>query len=175
MNYRQNEKEAIAMIQKYLRQLSYHDPQIPNVAIDGIWENNTSHAVRNFQRKYELPQTGTVDFNTWELLKQKYDESIDKHSPIVRIEFFPVNPENYSFGIGNEGWQIGVLQHIIGELSKNYPFDAVEINEKYDLPTSNAIMDFQKIHGITPTGRVDRNTWNNLANSYNIMHYNTVE
>ena len=53
------EKEAIANLQKYLRQLSYTDNDIIPVPIDAVFGSVTSDSVKSFQRKYGLPERET--------------------------------------------------------------------------------------------------------------------
>jgi peptidoglycan hydrolase-like protein with peptidoglycan-binding domain len=51
-------------------------------------------------------------------------------------------------------------------------FDNLEINGVYDKATEKAIKDFQERGLLTPTGRVDRATWDSLARIYNLsLHY----
>lgn len=38
---------------------------IPNIAADGIYGPKTAEAVKAFQKQFDLPQTGVVDFATW--------------------------------------------------------------------------------------------------------------
>ena len=52
-------------LQYMLSVLAAYIPQIPNVAIDGIFGPATREAVIAAQRRFDLPQTGVVDFDTW--------------------------------------------------------------------------------------------------------------
>lgn len=45
---------------------------VPNLSIDGIYGNETAKAVREFQKLFDLPQTGIVDFRTWYKISQIY-------------------------------------------------------------------------------------------------------
>lgn len=38
---------------------------IPNITVDGIYGPATAEAVKAFQKQFDLPQTGIVDFPTW--------------------------------------------------------------------------------------------------------------
>ena len=53
-------------LQYMLSVLSAYIPEIPPVAIDGIFGPATRNAVIAAQRRFGLPQTGIVDFNTWD-------------------------------------------------------------------------------------------------------------
>ena len=45
---------------------------IPRVAADGIYGERTQEAVKAFQKIFDLPQTGIVDFATWYRISQIY-------------------------------------------------------------------------------------------------------
>ena len=165
----QNQSDAIRNIQKYLRQLSYHDEAINPVPIDGIWESDTARAVAAFQAKSSLPVTGRVDRETWEALRLAYEESIAQNSPPTALELFPREPRDYSLGVGDEGFLVDVVQYILGELESIYYFPAFSITGTYDTATADAIADFQRRNQIGASGRVDRETWDALAIQHNIL------
>ena len=64
----ENERVAIANLQRYLRQLAYFDETLGEVPIDGIFDSATEEALRAFQEGAGLPPTGRADFVTWETL-----------------------------------------------------------------------------------------------------------
>ena len=70
--------DKIRHLQYMLSILSTFIPQIPNVAIDGIFGPKTRDAVLAAQRWFSLPETGLVDDNTW-------DEIYDQFSGIENI------------------------------------------------------------------------------------------
>jgi len=61
MNDHPNQAPAVENLQRYLRQLSYDQPEIPAPPIDGIFESQTEEALRQFQRSRGLPVTGSAD------------------------------------------------------------------------------------------------------------------
>ena len=58
----------VLVIQSILRTLAQKYPNIPPVEITGEYDEATAQAVREFQKITGLPQTGTVDRATWNLL-----------------------------------------------------------------------------------------------------------
>ena len=70
--------DKIRHLQYMLSILSTFIPQIPNVAIDGIFGPKTRDAVLAAQRWFSLPETGLVDDDTW-------DEIYDQFSGIENI------------------------------------------------------------------------------------------
>ena len=165
----QNQSDAIRNIQKYLRQLSYHDEAINPVPIDGIWESDTARAVAAFQAINGLAVTGRVDLQTWEALRWAYEESIAQNSPPNSLEIFPREPRDYSLGVGDEVFLVDVVQYILGELESIYYFPAFSITGTYDTATADAIADFQRRNQIGASGRVNRETWDALAIQHNIL------
>lgn len=166
---RQNNKEATAMLQTYLRQLSYHDSDIPPVVIDGIFDSKTRDALRIFQRKNNLTPTGKADITTFDLLYQKYLDSLSEFGLPEPLSIFPVRPDGFYFGLGAEGFPVGVIQYILRELSGIYDIGGVEVSGNYDDLTSRAVALFQEKNRLFPTGRVDKATWNLLAEQSNAL------
>lgn len=57
--------DNVRMIQEQLNTISDTYTQIPKVAVQGMYNEQTAEAVRAFQRIFNLPVTGIVDFPTW--------------------------------------------------------------------------------------------------------------
>ncbi|MGM9585338.1 MAG: peptidoglycan-binding protein, partial [Faecousia sp.] len=70
-------------LQYMLQVLSSYIPEIPPVTIDGIFGSNTRDAVLAAQRRFGLPQTGVVDFDTWEAIYDQFSgiETISWRDP----------------------------------------------------------------------------------------------
>ena len=59
-------------LQYMLSVLSAYIPEIPPLTIDGIYGNATRAAVLAAQRRFGLPQTGIVDFDTWDEIYDQF-------------------------------------------------------------------------------------------------------
>ena len=59
-------------LQYMLSVLSEYIPEIPPLTVDGIFGQNTRAAVLAAQRRFGLPQTGEVDFQTWDEIYDQY-------------------------------------------------------------------------------------------------------
>ena len=163
-----NEQEAIRNLQRYLRQLSYVNPNIPPPPIDGIYDTATKEAVRAFQREEGLGDTGVVDAATWELLFKRYEESLRREGAPVPLAQFPRISPGYALREGDENFLVRLIQYALGELDLIYEgFDDVPQTGIYDAQTMDAVRNFQRRHGLTETGEVDRATWDALATTYN--------
>ncbi len=75
-------------LQYMLSVLSSYIPEIPPLSIDGIFGTATRNAVLAAQRRFGLPQTGRVDFDTW-------DEIYDQYAGIENTTLR--NPEDFPY------------------------------------------------------------------------------
>lgn len=57
--------DKVRQMQEQLNRIAKNYPAIPKITADGIYGNNTANAVRVFQKIFDLPQTGVVDYPTW--------------------------------------------------------------------------------------------------------------
>ena len=64
--------QKVAQIQEQLDTISQVYTEIPRLNADGIYGENTRDAVKAFQKIFDLPQTGIVDFATWYKISQIY-------------------------------------------------------------------------------------------------------
>ena len=62
----------VRQIQQQLARISQAYPAIPTIAADGIFGERTREAVEAFQRIFDLPASGVVDFPTWYKISQIY-------------------------------------------------------------------------------------------------------
>ena len=57
--------EKVRQLQQQLNRIARNYPAIPTLTPDGVYGSATADAVRTFQRIFNLPQTGIVDYPTW--------------------------------------------------------------------------------------------------------------
>lgn len=72
--------DKVSQLQYMLSVLSTYIPGIPPLSIDGIFGQNTRAAVLAAQRRFDLPETGNVDAETW-------DEIYDQFAGIENTSF----------------------------------------------------------------------------------------
>ena len=170
MESRTFEAEAIRNLQRYLLQLSFFDPAIPPVPLDGVWERETENSLRAFQRWRGLPVTGRVDPVTWDALYAAYLKNLADTGRPEPVYVFPRQPNEYSVGLGDEGALIYAIQYLLRERMIEYGLQEEEqlLTQIYDAATEAWVKKFQAIHGLPVTGRVDKATWNELAKASNM-------
>lgn len=79
----------VRFLQYMLAVLSEFIPEIPPVAVDGIYGSATRAAVLAAQRRFRLPETGTVGQQTWDEIYAQY--SGIETTALRSEERFPVN------------------------------------------------------------------------------------
>ena len=58
----------IRAMQTYLRYISRHIPEVQSVIPDGIYGAETEDSVSSFQKNFDLPESGIIDYETWEMI-----------------------------------------------------------------------------------------------------------
>ena len=104
--------DKVRHLQYMLSVLSAFIPEIPNVAVDGIFGSATRDAVIAAQRRFGLPQTGVVNFATW-------DEIYDQFAGIENTAFR--NGEKFPFpgGVENLASQLETTPQDLPDYSRS--------------------------------------------------------
>lgn len=84
--------EKVRLLQYMLSVLSSYIPSIPPLTIDGIYGQSTRAAVLAAQRRFNLPETGTVGEATWDEIYDQY--SGIENTTLRSRESFPLNGNN---------------------------------------------------------------------------------
>ena len=168
MTIYENEAQATANLQRYLRQLSYHHPEITPPPIDGIFDRDTERALREFQAMQELPITGRADRQTWDTLYAMYRASIAENEPPRTVAILPFVAGEILLEKGDEGFTINVLQYMLRELGESLAeLEEVEISGVFDEKTARAVRLFRAQNGLPEGETVDLVTWNTLVDRFN--------
>ncbi len=176
MTRQENERQAVMSIQRYLRRLSYFDPDITPPPIDGTYGEDTAASVRDFQRKNGLEPTGIVDRQTWDRIYFEYLLVSAEQDEPLGIGIFPRIPTNYAVSPGESWFLVELLQFMLSELGRDYDtLDSFERTGVYDSATEAAVREFQAINILPVTGMVDRRTWNAIVRQYNKTAQNFTE
>lgn len=83
--------DYVSFLQYMLAVISQFIPEIPPIAVDGIYGTSTRAAVLAAQRRFRLPETGVVDQQTWDKI---YDQYSGIENTVLRsTERFPARPQ----------------------------------------------------------------------------------
>jgi peptidoglycan hydrolase-like protein with peptidoglycan-binding domain len=161
---------GVQNIQYLISYLSQYYSTIPAVAIDGSYGRNTADAVRSVQRTFDLPVTGEVDFNTWDVMYRTYLGFIET----IPFEYVEGNILPYP-GIplrqGSEDDSVRVLQEYLRFISGFIPeIPSVNVTGYFGTQTRSAVIAFQQLYGIPTTGTVASVTWNAIADLYSDLY-----
>lgn len=64
--------DKVRQMQQQLARIARNYPAIPKIEADGVYGTQTQEAVKTFQKIFNLPQTGVVDFATWYAISNIY-------------------------------------------------------------------------------------------------------
>jgi len=163
--------EEIRQIQDMLRFISFFDEDIERTIPDGIYGESTALAVRSFQKKYGLYETGEVDNDTWDKIVVVYDESHRNNKREVKVSV--VDEGDIPIFVGDASESLFVIQAMLLALSRHFEnLNPVEITGVFDKKTQDAVEKVQIISGITPNAQIDRIFLNSLSELY--MSYITL-
>lgn len=79
--------EKVRQLQYMLSVISRYVPSIPGISVDGIYGTRTRAAVLAAQRRFQLPETGSVDNITWDEIYDQY--SGIENTSLRNAEVFP--------------------------------------------------------------------------------------
>lgn len=170
MTEHQNYSDAVWNLQRYLRQLALIEEGAVLPPVDGIFDDATEQALRQYQKSAGMSETGIADAPTWESLYADYRVSLSKNSPPVFVSLFPFEPFGFAYEKDSRGFTVAAIQYMLRELSREHGERlAIDVTGIYGEETQNAVAAFQDSVGITPNGVTDLLTWNSLADSFNLL------
>lgn len=159
-------QQDIRQVQEFLRAISASNEKIPQVVPDGIYGPQTAGAVRAFQEDYGLPITGEVDEGTWDSIVRIYDEVLAPITVPAKIGPFP--SPLFVLKKNDSGNLVFITQAMLNEISKSRPdIIMLPVNGIFDTAMEEKVKALQNWAKIYPTGKIDRETWNKLAEIYN--------
>ena len=154
--------EPVRVAQYYLSVISYFDPQIPQVIIDGIFDQNTREAVLALQQRNGLEPTGIIDRPTWNAIEAAYDTTLNSLSPEALAVKSEIYPGRY-LSLGISGEDVNDLQQFLqAAIARDPTLPPVSVTGTYDAATEAAVREIQRRAGITTNGIVGPLTWNRI-------------
>ncbi len=161
---------AVRSLQVFLNRISTNFPAIPKIpVVDGRFDDATQAAVREFQRIFNLQQTGSVDEATWYRIIFIYasvKRVAELNSEGIRTEDIEILYTE-DLKIGMQSNEVSNLQYYLAVIGAYY--DAVvpvEITGYFGEKTERSVKSFQKVFGLPQTGEVDRATRIDLYRAY---------
>ena len=157
--------EAVFELQSFLSNIGKLDSDISKIVPDGIFAEETTLAVKSFQRKYGLPETGTVNFETWESIKIKNAEVVFIASEPVQI--VRITNSDLPLIRGTDNNLVYTLHLMLNHVASRYDnFSPIPLQSLFDENTEKEVKRWQRVISHTESGQVDKITWNSLAEFY---------
>lgn len=160
------EKEkAVFEIQQYLRNIAKAESDAPAIIPDGIFSEETAEKVRAFQQKKGLDVTGQVNFATFEALRDESERVI--YEAALPVQLMAIGNDDLPLVYGDENEFVQKLKMMLNKASDNYGnFPRLKRDSRFDEDTETAVRRWQAVIFEEETGKVDKITWNSLANYY---------
>lgn len=158
-------EQPIRSLQTMLRVIAEDDPRLPTVVPDGIYGPTTMQAVAAFQRQYGIASSGITNQQTWDQIVAIYDNALIRVGKATPIEI--IMDAGQVFQSGDRSPYIYLLQSILIQLSMEHPrIQPPEHNGTFDSETEAAVIAFQRLADLPPTGKLDKVTWDHLVRQY---------
>lgn len=136
--------EHVVGLQLRLRLLGY------NLQGTGTYADNTLVAVKDFQRKNGINDSGIVGSKTWAALIGHLDKGLTGNGKIT--------PPTFSLNPGETNQD--KMFHLHNTLVRIHPYwDNLPDGDTYDAEWQNMVKDFQRRAGINPSGIIGPKTW----------------
>jgi hypothetical protein len=155
----------VAGLQQMLRAISFGDHNIPSVIPDGIYGETTQAAVSAFQQAHQLPVTGIVDEATFNAIVAAYGDAWELLSPAQpSVVIFP---GDLVISPGQSHPNVFLAQGIFAALEQQFPnFQKSSLSGTMDRITVENLREVQTLSGMTPSGCLDKRSWNQLCRLY---------
>lgn len=157
----------------YLNTIAYFNPEIPTVNSNGVFNSAVDEQVRAFERFYGLNPDGIVDFRTWQLISRIYTNILNNLPEGYEGSTAALYP-GYSLTPGMRNDDVKEFQTYLRVIGQNIgDIPVIEATGYFGPETERAVIMFQRLYGIEPSGIVGPPTWDALAREYNYIRFGT--
>lgn len=163
--------QPVRSLQYYLNVISFFNPEIPEVTANGVFDEATENQLLAFERFYGLNPDGIVDFRTWELIRDIYNDILAGLPEGYEAGAAILYP-GYNLTPGMSNDDVRELQTYLGVIGRNYrDIPEIPVTGYFGNETENAVRIFQELFGLDVTGVVGAPTWDAIAREYNFIRF----
>lgn len=166
-----DKKSAIEEVQRYLHFIAERNIlDIPRVAIDGIYGDETKNSVIEFQKYKGMDATGVVDNETFDEIYKSFLESefyYESENFLIDKALFPFKP-------GDIGDEVLLLNLMINTLAKEYKaVYPVKTNGYFSERTEAAVLDLRKIFMLEESSEIDLELYDRMQYEISVRSFGT--
>ncbi|MDR1559899.1 MAG: N-acetylmuramoyl-L-alanine amidase [Clostridiales bacterium] len=158
--------EYVLIMQNYLNAIAREHPSIPILTADGKFGQATRQAVIEFQRLFGLTADGVIGRNTWDKIISVYsmlNSGNENKPPEMNYPAYP----GYLIRVGASGEYVEIIQSYLNAISRYYPsIPGLTADGQFGPATQRAVMEFQRLFGLTADGIIGQNTWDTIVSAY---------
>ncbi len=163
--------QPVRTVQYYLNVIAYFNPEIPDGPLDGVFGEVTEQQLLAFERFYGLTPDGVVDFRTWSLMQDIYNNIIEGLPTGYEAGAAVLYP-GYNITPGMSNDDVRELQTYLSVIGQNYrDIPEIPVTGYFGEETENAVRIFQQLFGLDVTGVVGAPTWDAIAREYNFIRF----
>lgn len=160
--------QPVRSLQYMLRRLGQEYPFLPQLAVDGIFGEETLEAVMLFQRELLPPVTGIVDWRTWQAIRERWLAMEEAAQPPRPVRVFP--GEGSQIAPGEAAAYMVLPQTMFQLLSRHLNGILPGRSDGTHGAVSQAnVRWLQRAGGIAQTGVMDSRTWGLLSRLYELF------
>lgn len=169
-------RPSVTFLQYNLNTLSLYYNNIPTIPYTGIFDEQTRQVVIEFQKIMGLPVTGIADIDTLNKLYDSVRGIFNSLPPEeTYLPYFRYPGVEFRKGFGLEHPSVSIIQQMLSYISLKIPsIPTVVVNGIFDEETEKAVIAFQTMFGLEPTGTVNETTWNEMARVYREQRYSEI-
>ncbi|MBR4881802.1 MAG: peptidoglycan-binding protein [Clostridia bacterium] len=158
--------DFVRVVQLLLAFVSQYEESVPPVTVTGYYGPETTAAVRGFQQTYGLTPDGILGEQTYSQLYDVYERIIESIPPEQFTDTAIPFPGT-ELQLGDEGEDVVILQEYLNYIATTYTaIPTVTVDGIFGPATDAAVIAFQNLFGITPSGIVGILTWSAIADIY---------
>ncbi len=154
-------------LQTYLRTISQKDERVPPVVVDGVFGETTAEAVKASQKCAHLPESGCVDFATWNAIVHAAKQA--EKQTVAPLSVQPYTHQTPPLCEGDHEEIVPFVKCMFDGLCHRFVnFKEEPPNDEMTPVTCQNVREIQRICGQPTSGVLDEAAWNALAHAYNL-------
>lgn len=157
-------------LQYFLNFLSSYYSSIPPIAIDSVYDEETKSAVIDTQNTFGLDPDGIVGVLTWNAIYRAY-RGVITTIPREYVEGVTLPYNGVPLQIGSDSDEVRLLQEYLNYISGSFEeINPVNPTGYFGAATQEAVIAFQNLVDLEPTGVVGAVTWRYLTDLYETLY-----